>query len=155
MFGIIIFLLCVGGLWHVLRRPRSAVPVWWTHAGDLDGVRPHCRHGFARHWLGHTLTEVDPTPTQERAIFDAVDRATDELRESAASLLSARKRVAAVFCHDALSSDEVNAALDDESGGLQRAREAIGQALATIHAALDDRQRRVLARRLAQPHVIF
>ena len=157
MFGLLIFTLCTAGLVYVLASNRRRVhpwpmtPAWasppspWSHPVG-HGLRP------GRYWLQHVLSELDATPAQERAIVDALDDAAGELRKLAAPVRAARKRVAAAFRNDALGEADVAQALDDPEQALAQARGVIARALTQVHAVLEERQRRSLARLLERHH---
>ena len=159
MFGILIFVLCTAGLVYVVARNRrrpgvhfwQMAPAWaptmsyWGHTLNR-GFRP------GRWWLHHALSELDTTPAQERAIVDAVDDAASELQKLAPPIRATRKRVAAAFRNDALHEADLAQALDDPEQTLAQARGIIARALCEVHAVLDDRQRRSLARLLERHH---
>ena len=159
MFGILIFVLCTAGLVYVLASNRRRPGVhFWPTAPAWPPPTSHWGHPFGhgfrpgRYWLHHALSELDTTPAQERAIVDALDDAASELQKLAAPVRAARKRVAAVFRNDALGEAEVAQALDDPEQTLAQARGVIARALPKVHAVLDERQRRSLARLLERPH---
>lgn len=155
MFGFLLGAAAVATLVYVKRRHRGFSRCHGGgHGGDHGWGRGWGRHGGGwgeRHggsgpfWLRGVFARLDTTPGQEKVIREVVD----ELREHGGDLRGEFQRGRGDLA-DALRADTVDAtALGDafarHDDALERARKTAVGALAKLHDALDERQRKILA----------
>jgi len=157
MFGFLLGAAAVATLVYVKRRHRGFSRChgggrgWghghgWGRGWDRHGGGWGERHGGSGpFWLRGVFARLDTTPGQEKVIREVVD----ELREHGRDLRGEFQRGRGDLA-DALRADTVDAtALGDAFGrhddALDRMRKAAVGALAKLHDALDERQRRILA----------
>jgi Spy/CpxP family protein refolding chaperone len=160
MFGFIVGTVCLVALFKVLRHGRFGGG--WRHAHG-------CGHGYGGHggWQGHghddfrpfggwrgrggpgfmlrgLFSRLETTPGQEKVIRDAFDKVREALHEARTewkdtSDLSSLLR-GETF--DRTAAEGVSGKAD---ASFAKVRVVLVEALASIHEALDDRQRRILA----------
>jgi len=152
MIGFAIGIACLVGLVAVIRRGRRAH--WGRHYGYGHHHHHHrgC-HGHGRGFdedrrlgpLWHLFERLDTTPGQEKVIREAVD----ELRDTARGMRREARQ----------SGDDVSRAMRGESfdetvmgdmfarhdDRIRELQKALVGALARIHDALDEKQRKRLA----------
>ena len=122
---------------------------WGHHRAWHDG--PPWQGGTETAW-GHgrnvvqsMLGRLDATPSQEKAIFAALDELKAEatkLRGAGSEVRSDVARAIRGSLLDDVALESATARIDDASLAL---RAAVRKAVAKIHEALDDRQRKMLA----------
>jgi uncharacterized membrane protein len=154
MFGFLLGAAAVATLVYVKRRHRGYAR--HCHGGGRWGGE----HGWGRGWHGGwgerhggsgpfwlrgVFARLDTTPGQEKVIREVVDELREHGRDLRGELQRGRGDLA-----DALRADTVDAtALGDafarHDDALDRVRKAVVGALAKLHDALDERQRRILA----------
>jgi uncharacterized membrane protein len=155
MFGFLLGAAAVATLVYVKRHHRGFSRR--CHGGGCHdggwGGRGWGRHGGwgERHggsgpfWLRGVFARLDTTPGQEKVIREVVDELREHGRDLRGEFGRGRSDLA-----DALRADTVDAtALGDafarHDDALERARKAAVGALAKLHDALDERQRKLLA----------
>lgn len=156
MFGFLLGAAAVATLVYVKRRYRgfgrhgrceNGGYGWrsrWGGHGD-HGHWGASHGGSGPFWLRGVFARLDTTPGQEKVIREVVDELREHGRDLGAEFKRGRTDLA-----DALRSDSVDAtvlgdAFARHDDALERARKAAVGALAKLHDALDERQRRVLA----------
>ena len=135
MFGFLIGTACLIGLVGVLRHGRH----WRGSHG--------CGGGRGRHFspLYMLFDALDTTPGQEKEIRQTVDDFVDRARDARRDVWRSRSELA-----DALRSDQFDRGRIDDLFARHQANVSdlgtrAADALGSIHAVLDDRQRRRLA----------
>ena len=139
MFGFVIGTACLIGLVSILHGGRHH--------------RLHRRWG-AHRWgrermLQFLFSRLDTRPDQEdviRRAADSLHRTADQTHERAHK---AREDVARAVRTDRLDVDVLGSTLADSSIGIDEARKELVSALASVHAVLDDEQRRRLSELIA------
>lgn len=127
-----------------LRRARRHA----CHAGGYSGPpwRRYHGHHHRGHWMFHAALErIDATPAQERLIVAELDKLRDRLHDAKHSLRDTRGDLAAAIRSPSLDDAALGAALGRVDAATGEARAATIDALRTIHASLDDKQRAELA----------
>lgn len=156
MFGFLFGAAAVATAFYLKRRYRGYGHGGACHSGGHWRSRHWGRHGGhddwgARHggsgpfWLRGVFARLDTTPGQEKVIREVFDEMREHGRDLGAEFKRARTDLA-----DALRADSVDATVLGEAfarhdEALERMRKAGVGALAKLHDALDERQRRVLA----------
>lgn len=164
MFGFLFGAAAVATLFYVKQRRRG-----WArhghcgsggHGGGPWGAHWH-RHGHwggdgrddwgASHggsgpfWLRGVFARLDTTPGQEKVIREVVDELRAHGRDLGAEFGRARTDLADALRADTIDATALGEAFGRHDDALDRARKAAIGALAKLHEALDERQRRLLA----------
>ncbi len=151
MFGFVIGLACLYGLVRVIRGGRcygggTCGGGWrsrrwggppWKRGWDGD------RGGF---WLRGVFEHLDTTPGQEKEIKRAVNEVKDAASALKDDLQATRRDVASALESDSFDADAMAELLTRHDDKLDELRRAMVGGLARIHAALDEEQRKELAR---------
>ena len=151
MFGVIFGTLCLLALLATLRRSRYRHMMLAHHGWGEHGMH----RGFVRRYgpragLRMFFHRLDTTPGQEKAIVSAVETLQQTMQGSRESVQQARKELGASFETAAFDRSRIDAAFGHVSGVTEAARGALVHALADVHEALDDKQRKTLAELIAQ-----
>ena len=129
-----------GGHWgrgHWGRRGH------WGGAGHDDWGAPH--GGSSPFWLRGVFARLDTTPGQEKVIREVFDEMRAHGRDLGAEFGRARTDVADALRADTIDATALGEAFGRHDDALDRMRKAGIGALAKLHEALDERQRRILA----------
>lgn len=155
MLGFIVGTLCLVALMGTLRRHHYAR--WhygygmphYAHGGcgsaGYDGYGMH-RPGSRRGLVRALFQRLDTTPGQEKAIVNALEGVRERMRGVRDGLQESRADVAAAMEGESFDRARLQSAFARNAGVITEGRDAVVQALANIHAALDERQRKELAR---------
>ena len=163
MLGFIVGTLCLLALLGTLRRHHFArfhhgygmaygYPGGGCgHGPDYGPVgfglhRPGGRHGLVR----ALFSRLDTTPGQEKAIGNALQTARERLLPLREGLGEARNDVATAFDAEVFDRARLQEALAQKAGRVHEARDVVIEALASIHATLDERQRKELGQLIRQ-----
>jgi len=166
MFGLIIGTLCLFALIATLRGRHHGyfVPFGyrrhWHHHGHYGHGYPgyyargdygyragrHGRGRFATRWL---FEQLDTTPGQEKAILKSFETMQEHLASGRSELGTAKKELAQALGGDELDQSALASALTKVDALFDRARTELVQSLTEIHAALDGKQRKLLAELIA------
>ncbi|MBK6921376.1 MAG: periplasmic heavy metal sensor [Deltaproteobacteria bacterium] len=162
MFGFLVGAACVAGLFRVMRRRRG--DYGWHgcgdhrhhshhghHSGGWDGGRgPWGRGGDdggsrTPWWLRGLFSRLDTTPGQEKVIREVMNELRDEGRDLRGEFRKARGDLAGALRSEGVDETALGEAFARHDDALLRMRKGVVGALAKLHEALDERQRRVLA----------
>ncbi len=119
--------------------------------GGFDRGGRHGRHGGfdagfgAKMFLRGLFERLDTTPGQEKVIFQAVDEVREAMRSARHELGQSRTDVAAAFGREHFDAETMGAVFSKHDDAIATVRKAFVGALAKVHEALDERQRRVFA----------
>jgi len=136
MFGFIVGVLSVVGLYHYLKHGG----LWRRGAG-----RHGCRGLGRRMLLGRFFSRLETSPGQERAIEGALSDLEDEWRKIRQGKRELREDLAAVMREESVDASRMDAALSKHQGAIVGLRSAGIAAFTRVHEALDPQQRRRLA----------
>jgi len=139
MLGFLIGAVCLAGFIAVARRGRC-------HGRRFGGGGPghRGRHG-RRFILRHLFEELETTPGQEKVIKGAVDEVTEAVHGFKSQLHRSRGTLADVLRSDAVDENVLGELLSHHDDELDAVRKALVGALARVHDALDEGQRKRLA----------
>ena len=147
MFGFVVGTACLAGLVHMLHHHgvfghhRCGS---WRDSGWRGGSCS--RSGFgSRTLLRGLFSRLETSPSQEKVIIEAVEQFHDSARQAHRDMGSARGAIADAVRHDPIDDGALSAAKSAAAAALDKTLHAAEQALKSIHAALDERQRRALA----------
>lgn len=102
-------------------------------------------HGYRRNWMLHgLLARLDASPAQERVIIGELDKVRERMWEAKRTVKDGRADLGAALRGPVLDDAALGAVLGRLDGATVEARGAIVDALRTIHAVLDDKQRAIL-----------
>ncbi len=102
------------------------------------------RHG--RGWLlARVFRRLDASPEQEKVLLEGLDRLRDELRALREGVFASREDLAAALDAERLDPGALDAIWAKQLERAAAAKEAFTSALGRFHAALDARQRALLA----------
>ncbi len=149
MFGFFFGALCLIGLISVIRRGRRG----YYGRGCHGGRRGWGHHGHARgRGRGHgggmlygLFERLDTTPGQEKAIREAVDELVGAAREMKGEAKTSAGDIARVIREQEFDVEALGTAFSRQDDKLRELQKAFAGALARIHDALDDEQRKRLA----------
>lgn len=96
-------------------------------------------------WLRGVFLRLDTSPGQEKVIREVLGEMRDEGRSLREELRKARVDVATVLRSDSVDATAMGEAFGRHDDALDRMRKGLVGALAKLHEALDERQRRLLA----------
>lgn len=176
MIGFVIGTLCLFGLVRVLRGGRCGHGGWhhhhhhghhgwgrggWGGRGGFDDAPPwergryddgeHDGPFWARGGMLHALfRRLDTSPGQEKVIREAVDELRKTGKQVRDDARQAREQVAKSFRSDSWDEVALGEAIHRVDGAVEAIRKAGLDALAKVHAALDERQRNILADLIAR-----
>ncbi len=133
----------------------------YDHHGPYRGDHDHGHHdhhhrggfrGFGRGFgfgprafVYRLLARLEATPAQERVIVNAVEEFRDVAKSQRAELRESRKDVAKALRADGFDAVLMGETFARHDGRIEEVRKAFVGALAKIHDALDERQRKILA----------
>ena len=136
MFGFFIGPISLFGLIAVLRRRR------W-HG------RWHGHHGYRgygpRMMLRRLFERLETTPGQEKVIVEAIGDLKSRAREARGDLMGARHEIADAFRQESFDEVLLGGALGRIDASMDVMRKSALDAFGKVHAALDERQRKILA----------
>lgn len=116
--------------------------------GFRGGFRGGFGRGFGfgpRAFLYRVLARLDATPAQERVIVAAVEEFRDTVRTQRGELRDSRKDVATAMRAEGFDAILLGDTFSRQDTKIEEVRKAFVGAIAKIHEALDERQRKVLA----------
>jgi hypothetical protein len=147
MFGFLIGTACLIGLIAVLKRGRC---------GHGRGCGGRCRRGGG--WGGHShggggggffvnrvFSELDASPGQEKVIRSALEELFEAGRSFKTALHRSRSSIADVLRGETVDETQLGELFAKHDDEIESLRKALVGALARIHDALDERQRKRLA----------
>ncbi len=164
MLGFIFGTVCLIALIKVARRGHHG----WRHAhgcghgyGGFGGHGFHHDHGdgrgfggFRGRWGGGGFGEgfmmrglfsrLETTPGQERVIKDAFQKVRDTMREARTEWRDTSE-LSSLFRGETFDRTAAEGVSGKADASFAKVRVVLVEALAQIHEALDDRQRRILA----------
>lgn len=115
---------------------------WYGSWGPYPVAGPYGR----RNWMTYAaLARLDATPAQERVIIGEIDRLKERVHGAKSNLKEARGDLAAALRSPALDDAALGAALGRLDAASADVRATMLEALRSIHAVLDDKQRGQLA----------
>lgn len=130
----------------------------WSGRGGWDdlGDSPHDDFGPRASWAGPSggrnpwwlrglFLRLDTSPGQEKVIREVLGELQGEGRSLRDELRKARVDVAGVLRSDSVDATAMGEAFARHDDALDRMRKGLVGALAKLHEALDERQRRMLA----------
>jgi Spy/CpxP family protein refolding chaperone len=156
MFGFIVGTVCLVALFKVLRHGRFGGG--WRHAHG-------CGHGYGGHggWQGHghdgwrgrggfgpgfmlrgLFSRLETTPGQEKVIRDSFDKVREALHEARGEWKDTSE-LSSLFRGETFDRTAAEGVSGKADASFAKVRVVLVEALASIHEALDDRQRRILA----------
>lgn len=137
MFGFFIGAVCLVGLVATLRHGHR-----WGHHGRFG----RSRFGFGpRRMLNGLFERLETSPSQEKVIMDALYGFKKEAKGARSELEGARGEVASALRQDVFDEMLLGAALTRVDNTVDVLRKAALDAFGKVHAALDERQRKLLA----------
>ncbi len=154
MFGFIIGAACLAGLVHVLRGRRCYHRGGWGHhhhgheGGRWGGGWRDRGEGF---WLRGLYSRLDATPGQEKVIRSIVDEMRSSADDVRAEMRRSRHDLACTLRSDNVDETVLGEAFARREGALEKLRKNMVGAIAKLHDALDERQRKLLAEWLDSP----
>jgi len=131
-----------GGHDHGGFGGRHGGPPWAR--GGFDGP-PWARGGFGEGFLLRGLfSRLETTPGQERVIKDAFQKVRDAMREARAEWRDTSE-LSSLLRGETFDRTAAEGVSGKADATFAKVRVVLVEALAQIHEALDDRQRRILA----------
>lgn len=140
MFGFLIGAACVFGLVKVLRHGRG-----FHHGGARCHGRGEHRGGRGRWWLRGLFERLDTTPGQEKVIREAIEELRDAARGLKGEMRHGRDAVSDALRSPAVDETQLGELFARQDERITELRKTFVGALARIHDALDEDQRRRLA----------
>ena len=134
MIGLLIGTACLVGLITTLRRGRG----WhgrWHHGGRRGGWG-------ARAALRVLFERLDTSPGQEKVIASVLEDLWTSKREVGEEFIQTRRDVARAMQGTSFDEAALSDAFTRQDALIARLRENMKNAMATVHEALDDRQRK-------------
>jgi hypothetical protein len=136
MIGFLIGTVCLIGLVKVIRGGRG-----WHGHGRWRG---YGRGGFGpRAGLRFLFERLDTSPGQEKVILGVVEDLWKTKREVGEELIQSRHDVARAMRGERFDEPALDEAFGRQDALIAKLRASVKAALATVHEALDDRQRKV------------
>lgn len=151
MFGFFVGTVCLIGLIGVLRRGRHHHHFGHSHGCGSEGWGGYGRarrRGFGfgpRAMLRRLFERLDTTPGQEKVIVEAFSDLKNSARDAKGGLREARHDLAEAFRQESFDELLLGGALSRLDGSVDTLRKAGLDAFGKVHAALDERQRKILA----------
>jgi Spy/CpxP family protein refolding chaperone len=96
-------------------------------------------------FLRGLFERLDTTPGQEKVIFQAVDELRDAMRSAKHEVAQSRTDVAAAFGREHFDAETMGAVFSRHDDAIATVRKAFVGAMAKVHDALDEQQRRIFA----------
>jgi Spy/CpxP family protein refolding chaperone len=157
MLGLFLGTLCAVGLVAAVRHRHGfrhcAYGGFYRGFAGWDGPPRSFRRGLGgwggRQVLRGLFVHLDTTPGQEKAIASSLYEARERLSELRTELRTLPQDLAALLGSDVLDVAALEATLSRQQVGFDRVRAELVRTLASIHEALDTRQRRELGELLA------
>lgn len=137
-----------------LTSAQRATLADWLRANKpprFDGARPFFRH-MVDERVDDVLDQIHATAAQRATVTAAVDRALATIADGMGDHGADFDRAVALFTADQLDPAAVAALQADHQARLQRVGDAVSQALADIHDALDAAQRKQVADLIRSHH---
>lgn len=133
---------------YAARKARHCAMYGGCHGGH--GWHHHHHHGWHRGGLGRrglymALSRLDASPAQERAIISELDKWQERMHAAKRGVREGRGDLAAAVRGPVLDDAALGAVLGRVDAATGEVRGATLDALRSIHAVLDDRQRDQLA----------
>lgn len=168
MFGFFVGTVCLIALFVVLKRGRRwghggrcghGYGGWHGHHGHHGWGPPGAHEGderprpggrWSRYGLRWLFERLDTTPGQEKVISEAAEEVFTAVRAARGEVGDTRKDLGRAVAADDLDLDAIGSAWARQDEKLATVREAVTGALAKVHDALDERQRKELARILGE-----
>lgn len=158
MIGMLFGAAAVATLFYVKRRYRGhsrhggcgghdrgwRSSRWGGHHGHGEGWGAS-HGGSGPFWLRGVYARLDTTPGQEKVIREVVDEMREHGRDLGAEFKRGRTDLADALRADTVDATALGEAFARHDDALERMRKASVGALAKLHDALDERQRRLLA----------
>lgn len=138
MFGFVFGGICLALLAGAVRRH-------FRQGHWMRGAWQRRPGGWRRYALYSLFERLDATPGQEKVIAGAMDELRGTLRDLRETFANARREAGAALRQPELTEEDSNRVFSRFDAHLDRMREAVTAAMQKIHAALDERQRAVLA----------
>ena len=135
MFGFLFGIACLGGLYMYLTREERG-------GRRLHRRRQRRMRRFGLRWL---YDELDTSSNQEHVIEDALRELQREAEEMRGQLRTGRFELARAFREADLDPEALDKLSAPQQAALERLRTRAKRALTEVHAALDPRQRSLLA----------
>lgn len=140
MFGFIIGTVCLIGLFKVLRRSRG------YHGGCGHGFGRGYRGGGGPRWAFRWLFErLETTPSQERAIVEALDQLRENRRVVAEEARQTRADLAQAVAGGLIDDHTLEETFARHDRLLAQLRVSFVEALKRVTETLDERQRKQAA----------
>ena len=168
MLGFVLGTVCLVALFKVLRHGRRGWGYggrcghgyggWHQHDHDHDGGfggppwarggfggPPWARGGFGRDFMLRGLfSRLETTPGQEKVIRDAFEKVRETMREARAEWRDTSE-LSSLLRGETFDRTAAEGVSGKADASFAKVRVVLVEALAQIHEALDDRQRRILA----------
>lgn len=135
MFGIVFGTLCLVGLAVVLARGRRGFGHGYRRRGYGWGPRAA---------LNEVLARLDTAPGQEKVIVAAVEELFDRAREAGRDVRDTRRDLARALRGEQLDEQGLTGVFARHDAALEALRASGVETLRKVHAALDERQRKLL-----------
>lgn len=146
MIGWLIGTACLLGLVKVLRRGRGHRCGAHRGCGGHGPWSGHGHPGDVHRWMLRGLFErLDTTPGQEKVILQAADALREQARTGREALRATGGDAARAFRGERFDEGAMAEAFARQNAALEAAQKALFEALAKVHEALDERQRREVA----------
>ncbi len=168
MIGFLIGTACLIGLVKVLRHGRCHGYGYGGYGGGCGGGGCGMRRGWGGHqgpWGGHEghggrwggggdvqrwmlrslFERLETTPGQEKVIVQAVEGMREQARSAREAVHATGGHAAKAFRGERFDEAAMADAFAKQDAALESAQKALFEALAKVHEALDERQRRELA----------
>jgi uncharacterized membrane protein len=155
MFGFVFGALCLIGFVSVLRRRGWRRHGYGWHGHGWHG---HGWHGHGHGWRGgpgwrgggwmmyRAFEALDTSPGQEKAIRGALTELREALRELRPGVYDTRAQMARSLAAESFDAAGVEGLVERQLDSLRRVGPVLSRVLGQIHEALDQDQRRRLAR---------
>lgn len=145
MFGFVIAIGCLIGLFAVLRHGRRH---WFdgAHHGRLYGGGWGCGGHMGRHRLNVLFDRLGTSNAQEKVILAAVSDVQGQIAGLRGGLREAKSTVAQALRDEHFDAERLGAALAQQEVELAQLRQRVVGLLATVHETLDAQQRQQLSR---------
>jgi Spy/CpxP family protein refolding chaperone len=145
MFGFVIAIGCLIGLFAVLRHGRRhrLYAGHWGHGG------------WGRYGLNALFDRLGTSNAQEKAILAAVSDVQGQLPGLRDALRETRGAAAQVLREERFDAERLNAILAQQEVEIAQLRQRVVGLLATVHETLDPQQRQQLSRLIEDaPHSV-
>ncbi len=110
----------------------------------MDGARPFVKHMMSEH-IDDLLDQIHATPDQRAKVTAAVDRAFTAIADEMGGHMAHFDDAIAVFTADKIDQAKLAAMQAQRQAQMQKAGDAVVQALTDVHDALDAGQRKQVA----------